>query len=63
MSPINLQIQIQAMAIMVRVDGMKADNTIRKMNGSDLRYHEIEFQGMADQLDGLLSQVSYEGGC
>jgi len=59
MSPTNLEIQIQAMAIMVRVDGMKAENKIREMNESDPRHEEIDFIEMADQLDSLLPQVSH----
>lgn len=59
MTPVNLQIQIEAMAIIVRVDGMKADNKIREIEGCDIRYDDPAFILMAEQLDELVAQVSY----
>lgn len=56
----NLQIQIQAMAIMVRVDGMKADNAIRFNKGENFAYDESDFEYQADQLDNLMREVSHE---
>ena len=56
----NLQTQILAMAIMVRVEGMKADNAIRFNRGENFAYGESDFEHMACELDGLMQGVSHE---
>ena len=59
MSAQNLQVQIQAMAIQARIDGMKADNAIRYERGECFSYGESDFDEMANQLDALLNEVSF----
>ena len=56
----NLQLQIQAMAVMVRVDGMKAENQVREQLGHSLAYQEDSFEIMACELDGIMQSVSHE---
>jgi len=60
MTPVNLQIQIQAMAIMVRIEGMKADNQQRVHREEYAANTELDFERMACELDGLQQQVSHE---
>lgn len=55
----NLQVQIQAMEIQARIDGMKADNAIRFIRGECFSYGESDFGKMADQLDALINEVSF----
>lgn len=56
MSPYNLQLQIQAMAIMVRVEGMKAENQQRLQQQESMQYYEDAFEIMACELDGLTQE-------
>lgn len=56
----NLQLQIQAMAVMVRVDGMKAENQSRQYYGEGPAYHDDSFEIMACELDGIMQSVSHE---
>ena len=56
----NLQLQIQAMAVMVRVDGMKAANNAKFISCQQIIYHEDSFEIMACELDGIMQNVSHE---
>lgn len=60
MTPHNLQLQIQAMSVMVRVDGMKSENQAREQLGHSLAYQEDSFEEMACQLDSIMQDVSHE---
>jgi hypothetical protein len=60
MSPTNLQLQIEAMAVMVRVEGMKAQNARCAMMDEYPEYDLSDFDTYADQLDGIRQAVSHE---
>jgi hypothetical protein len=57
MTPHNLQIYIQALACVARVEGMKADNAARVASEDGPRWVYSDFDDMADQLDGLVQAV------
>lgn len=58
MTPMNLQIQIQAMAIMVRIEGMKAENQQSIQNQTGVQYSEDSFEIKACELDSLWQEVT-----
>lgn len=60
MNPLNLQLQIEAMAIMVRVEGMKAANLVAALRQEYPAYDESDFDTYACQLDGIMQAVSHE---
>lgn len=60
MSPHNLQIQLQAMAVMVRVEGMKAENSSKVAIGQNPVYDESDFERSACDIDELMQEVSHE---
>lgn len=59
MNSTNLQIQISAMAIMVQVEGMKADNAICAMRGEYPNHDESSFEMMASDLHRLMQDVDH----
>lgn len=60
MNATNLQLQIEAMAVMVRVDGMKAENSLHIARGGYPPYGESDFEVYACQLDSIVQAVSHE---
>lgn len=60
MNATNLQLQIEAMATMVRVEGMKAENALHIARGDYPPYGESDFDSYACQLDGIMQAVSHE---
>lgn len=55
----NLQIHIQAMAVVVRVEGMKADNDIRFNRRENFAYDQSDFEYAAADLDKLMQDVDH----
>ena len=60
MSPTNLQLQIEAMAVVTRVEGMKAQNAMRAIRGEYPEYEFDDFDTCACQLEGIMQAVSHE---
>lgn len=56
----NLQLQIQSIAITVRVEGMKAENKIRSGLNQSPAYGQDDFEYYASELDALMQGVSYD---
>jgi len=52
-----VKLQIQAMALMVEVEGMKAENTHRKDCGLSLAYCGDSFDIVAAQLNNLAHEM------
>jgi len=49
--------KIEASAIMVEVDGMRAENASRSMQGHSLSYGESAFQRKADELRSISEDI------
>jgi len=56
----NLQLMLQAQAIMIRVEGMKAENQTRAANGDAAAYGEEHFQAESDTMGFIMQDVSHE---
>lgn len=56
-----LEIQIQAMAVVVRVEGMKADNQQREHRQESLAYVESDFERAACELESLWQELTRIG--
>ena len=60
MTPHNLEIVLQMEALKARLSGMEAANANDKLQGfGRLTYSECHFTDIAEQFDGLLSEVSH----
>lgn len=51
-------LKVQADALKVDVDGMKAENIERIARDQSPTYSEINFQGKADQLRGIANELN-----
>ncbi len=60
MNATNLQLQIEAMSVMVRVEGMKAQNAKRAMMDEYPEYELADFDTYACQLEAIMQAVSHE---
>lgn len=59
MTPVNLQLQIEAMSVMVRVEGMRAQNTLRATQGERPEYDFEDFEVYACQLENIMQAVDH----
>lgn len=60
MTPHNLEIVLQMEALKARLAAMTAANTNDQLQGAGrITYSECHFEDIADQFDGLLSEVSH----
>ena len=57
MSPHNLRIQIRAMAVLAQVEGMKAQNELRLVQGEYPEYSFSDFDTYVDMLNTLSLEV------
>lgn len=57
MDPYDLRILIQAMSIMVRVEGLKAANQQREHRGESIAYDEDSFDELANELDEIVKKL------
>jgi len=60
MSPHNLQSQMQVMAIMVRVEGYKAENAERVRLDMNGQFGLKDFDDAANEITEIMQNVSYE---
>jgi len=60
MKNVNLKLYIKAMAVMVRVDGMKSENKAREQLDLSLAYQEDSFELMAQDLDRISRGIDPE---
>ena len=60
MSPHNLQCYLQAMAIMIQVEGYKVANATRACDGMSPMYSEDHFEGAASEITEIMQAVSHE---
>lgn len=61
MSDWQVKLQLEAMALMVEVEGMKACNQDRLSNGHSIAYDDMAFQGMADAIRNIANQITRQG--
>lgn len=52
-----VKLQIQAMAIMVEVEGMKAENVSRIDNGHSIAYDDFAFSEKSQELMVIAAQI------
>lgn len=52
-----VKLQLEAMAIVVRVEGMKAENIQREHVGASLAWDEYAFYGCANEIESLAREM------
>lgn len=60
MTPVNLQIQIQAMSIMAKIESLKADNEMQKQKQQYISYGLEDFEILAIELSDLAREIIHE---
>lgn len=55
----HIRVMIQAQAIGATLEGMKAENKIREMQGFHLKHDEDSFDLLRQELEELVNQLRY----
>lgn len=60
MNAVNLEIYLQTQEILIRVEGMKADNQERKILGQSVAWTGDHFESMANYIESIMKDISHD---